>query len=626
MIKNLMLRILMVLSALVAITPLISNHLHAGLVTAKKTDDFVDSMGLNIKLDRSEYNNNWSSIKPRLQELGIWHYRDGLKNVNNSSTYRSRYQSLYNESGMRGLFIWGPWENQNRSGPGAVGAAKKGLDYVFIISGPNEPDLFWPTNYDGNSSTDKWREIFDYQNAMYSALKADSATDHIPVTTPPVSYYGEASLIGNNGTVLCDKIAWHWYSGQGHPDKNEVSTGISQAKSGLDKSGSPTSDMYTTESGHNSWKTANPGNTNGSAVSERTQMRYNLRILADQYRRGIYRTYLHQLMDLGTSPTFNNSWGIVKADSGKTPKPAFTAWKEIVSLFKERTWNSGSKTWSKPSYTPGSLDYTITGNTDSVKSLLLQKSNGTFYLMVWVARPSWSSSSDTDTSVFRSINVDFAQAQTVKRFRFSDTTGLMYESSATSSNGSKRWTFDASDSMSILEITGGSGGSGGLTIGHYYNIRSKHDGLYLRAYDETDTPNSGVNSHPTMFNQPTWLTQKWKLVDAGGGLYNLQSAYDTTLYLRGYDANGSGPGEINDWATLSNNPTYQTHKWSITPTSTSGYYNIRCDYSGPDGKLYLRGYDETSTPVDGINTYPTMYNQPTYGTQQWEFVDLGTSP
>lgn len=429
-------------------------QLNAAVVTAKKADDFVDSMGLNIKLDRSQYNNNWSAIKPRFQELGIWHYRDGLKNVNNSSTFRSRYQALYDESGMLGLFIWGPWENQGKTGPEAVGAAKKGPDYVYIISGQNEPDLFWPNNYDNNSSTGKWKEVLDYQNAMYDALKADSATDQIEITSPPLSTYAAASSLGNEGTVKCDKIAWHWYSGQGHPDKNEVSTGISQTKSGLNKTSVPTSDFYTTESGHNSWKTANPGNTNGTAVSERTQMRYNLRILADQFRRGIKRTYLHQLMDLGTSTSsFNNSWGIVKADSNKTPKPAFTAWKEMVSMFKERTWNSSSKTWSIPSFTPGTLDYSITGSTDSVKNLLLQTSDGTFYMLVWVARPSWNSSSDTDTSVNRSINVDFAEAQTnIKRYKFNDATGLRFESTVNSSNGDKRWSFTASDSMSILEI------------------------------------------------------------------------------------------------------------------------------------------------------------------------------
>ncbi len=171
---------------------------------------------------------------------------------------------------------------------------------------------------------------------MYDALKADPSTQPIKVTSPPLSFYGNAKLLGNEGEVKSDFIAWHWYSGQGHPDKDEVATGMDRTKSGLGKPQAEASDFITTESGHNSWMTAKPGNSNNTAVSERTQMRYNLRILADQFRRGIRHTYLHQLMDLGTTNTFNNSWGIVRADSAKTPKPAFTAWKEMAGMFRER--------------------------------------------------------------------------------------------------------------------------------------------------------------------------------------------------------------------------------------------------------------------------------------------------
>ena len=149
----------------------------------------------------------------------------------------------------------------------------------------------------------------DYQNALYDALKADPATRQIPVTSPPLSFYGTAKLLGDEGEVKSDLIAWHWYSGQGHPDKDQVTTGMERTKSGLGKADAMNSDFITTKSGHNSWKTANPGNTNKTAVSERTQMRYNLRILANQFRRGVTRTYLHQLMDLGTDNIFNNVGG-----------------------------------------------------------------------------------------------------------------------------------------------------------------------------------------------------------------------------------------------------------------------------------------------------------------------------
>ncbi|MEM6820831.1 MAG: hypothetical protein AAF558_02655 [Verrucomicrobiota bacterium] len=543
------------LSALCSILVAGSPPANAAVVTAKKSDDFVDSIGINIKLDRNVYNNNWSQVKSRFQELGIWQYRDGLKLVNNSSTYRNRFQQLYNESGAKGLFVWGPWENQGKPGNQAVGAAKKGLDYVRIISGPNEPDLFWENNYDNNSSTNIWQEVRNYQNSMYDALKADSATDHIVVTTPPLSTYTKADDLGNAGNIKCDRIAWHFYTGQGHPDKSEIGTGITQTKNGLGKSSFPNSDMFTTEAGHNSWKTANPGNSNNSSVNEVTQMRYNVRILAEHFRRGIKRTYLHQLMDLGTNPSqFNNSWGIVKADGNKTPKPAFTAIKNIVSLFKERSWNSSSKTWNNPSFTPGSLDYSITGSTDSVRSVLLQKSNGTFYMLVWVAADSWNESNDTNKTVTRSINIVFANAQTVTRENF-DNSGNLVSASISSSNGNKTWSLTASTTLSILEITSGGAGSSFTRFSHKpssysfgWNSSWGHDNIRAGSWtgDNVKWKEIAVTStwfrlehkpsgrwlgwntawgsdRPRMgFNTWTGDNTQWRRIDVGGGFHRIQ--------------------------------------------------------------------------------------------------------
>ncbi|MEM6822934.1 MAG: hypothetical protein AAF558_13475 [Verrucomicrobiota bacterium] len=428
---------------------LIASTSRAATVTAKRSDDFVNSMGINIKLDRTVYDNNWSQVKNRFKELGLWHYRDNLKNVNNDAKYRNRYQSLYNEVGAVGLFLWGPWENQNKPGNQVVGAAKKGLSYIRFISGPNEPDLFWPNNYDGNPNTNLWAEARNYQNQMYNALKADNATKNIPVTTPPVSNY---ALADDLGFVKSDLIAWHWYTGQGRPDKNEVGTGISATKSGLNKTSLPNSKVFTTESGHNSWNQVNSNNNNTVAVNELTQMHYNLRILADQYRRGIGRTYLHQLMDLGTDTNnFNHSWGIVRANTNKTPKPFFTAWKNLVSLFKERSWNTSSKSWSKPSFTPGNLNYSITGNTDAVKTLLLQKSNKDFYMLVWVAADSWDKPQKKSRTVFRNINIVFNNAKVVTRQTF-NSSGAIVGAGISSSNGAKTWSFTASTIMSIVKI------------------------------------------------------------------------------------------------------------------------------------------------------------------------------
>ncbi len=54
-------------------------------------------------------------------------------------------------------------------------------------------------------------------------------------------------------------------------------------------------------------------------------------------------------------------------------KPAFTALKNMISLLKDPGAN----------FTPGALDYTLSGNTTNIHHTLLQKRNGTFYLILW---------------------------------------------------------------------------------------------------------------------------------------------------------------------------------------------------------------------------------------------------
>jgi hypothetical protein len=61
----------------------------------------------------------------------------------------------------------------------------------------------------------------------------------------------------------------------------------------------------------------------------------------------------------------------------------------MVSLLKE----PGAK------FTPKSLDYTLSGDTEQVHSTLLQKSTGEFYLILWQDATSWDAENKKDISV-----------------------------------------------------------------------------------------------------------------------------------------------------------------------------------------------------------------------------------
>jgi len=94
----------------------------------------------------------------------------------------------------------------------------------------------------------------------------------------------------------------------------------------------------------------------------------------------IARTYLYELLDEGTD--YSNSefaFGLVHADR-VTVKPAFTGMANLISILQD----PGS------SFTPTSLEYTLTGAPSTVHRSLLQKRNGDYYVLLWNEVSVWS--------------------------------------------------------------------------------------------------------------------------------------------------------------------------------------------------------------------------------------------
>ena len=109
------------------------------------------------------------------------------------------------------------------------------------------------------------------------------------------------------------------------------------------------------------------GYASGGGLSDAIIGRYELRILFESLRLGIVRTYLYELIDDPSSLNFGLLTGSF------SPRPAYTAIQNVLSLLKQ------------PNYVPaGKLDYTLAGQTQNLDHLLLQKSDGTFYLAIWL--------------------------------------------------------------------------------------------------------------------------------------------------------------------------------------------------------------------------------------------------
>ena len=83
---------------------------------------------------------------------------------------------------------------------------------------------------------------------------------------------------------------------------------------------------------------------------------------------------MYELID---DPNGWSSYGLLRYDL--SPKPAYTSIANMQELLAD----------SNAPFTPGKLPYTLSGNTASVESLLVQKSGGQYWLAVWLNQSIW---------------------------------------------------------------------------------------------------------------------------------------------------------------------------------------------------------------------------------------------
>jgi hypothetical protein len=495
-------------------TALLPSKAEAAPQQARKADDFVDSIGICTKVGYFDNDSaGWDNVRSKLSELGVRFYREGLEHVDNP-TRKSRLQGLYDSYGMKMLALCGPYGNDNlqpQNGnlnhiPPKVAGIKP---FLYAVEGPNEPDLFWhdPWNYGGY--TNRVDQVVWYQNTLYNAIKNYSATSDVPVTSFATAY-GEYSSNFVGKPFSHDMVAWHHYNNPWKPNPWQLS--YERGNYNSNKPG------ILTEHGYNVNK-----------VSQKAQGKYNARSAAYFFDwNNNVKTFFYVLGPDGEDyGLLNSNW---------TPRPAFNALKSVISYVKEGTWNTSTKTWNKPNFTPGSLDFNITGDTADVWWRLLQKSNDEFYLLIWNNSDSYTTTgSDIDSS--RNITISFPQSRKVVQYRGNDS-GVYSETTLT--NGATSLGVNVPDSLMILKITNG-GAVSGAPIGQRIGFKSTANNRFVSA-----------NLNDSSFLVAQWATspgswEKFDVVDAGSGQIALRSA-QTGRYVS-CDMNTAERRLRADWAT-----------------------------------------------------------------------------
>src|SRR5439155_9614926 len=149
--------------------------------------------------------------------------------------------------------------------------------------------------------------------------------------------------------------------------------------------------------------TKDPPGPNSWWVSERIADKYTSRAYFEAFIRGIPKTFLYELLDQDLDvPTVSaeNHFGLLRYDFSY--KPAANTLKNLIALLQD----------PNATFTPDSLDYTITGANADLRHTLLQKSDGSFYLALWQD----SYSFDVDTGLegeIAPLPIDIAFATSV---------------------------------------------------------------------------------------------------------------------------------------------------------------------------------------------------------------------
>lgn len=364
----------------------LTNSAIAKQVAAVSVDTFIDSMGVNIHhLDTDE--RTW------ITDLGFRHIRDN-SNAYPGSSDETALTELYNTFGIKTGFIA---RTQWAISQQVLFSRNAFVDWV---EGINEPDGANPAiTYNGLTDRDSGSTDFDatvaFQNDLYAALKADPQTAALQVLSPAMAnvvnlrYLTGASL--NTGAV-------HYYPAGRQPIGGPGGLVLETALNDALFMRNPRKDdlpLIITEAGYHTYinQPGHPG------ITETAYAKYAPRIFTEFFRRGIQRTYLYQLRDdpapIPANPPLPMEYYFGLVDSYGNKRAPYWRIKNMITLLSDTTsWNGSA--WNYPSFTPGALDYTLTGETQNVRQLLLQKSNGEFHLLLWQEVNSHNTTTHTD--------------------------------------------------------------------------------------------------------------------------------------------------------------------------------------------------------------------------------------
>lgn len=411
-------------------------------VPATQSGAFTNSIGVVTHLSYTDtlYYTDFPAIAQELQTLGVHHIRDGyypwaqsspivqahrqLAGMGIQCTYVIPYQPLSSQAQTLGMIA-------------QVTSFSHEVGDMEAVEPPNECDVSGACNGYGAPAV---KNVVNFLPVVYDS----GFLLNLPYLGPSFVLQESYPTAGNLRAKMSVNNL-HVYFGGRNPGSAGWGNVDAQGNSygsfnwWLDQAAidSPGGSSEITETGY----LAFPSTSTPYTVPESVEASYTPRTLLLAYEHGFKRTFLYELLDEVSSP----GYGLLRADM--SPRPAFTAVQNLIALLSDST----------TAFTPKPLSYALTGVDSTLNQVLLEKRDGSYWLVLWLEKSSWNADTATPVAVApEQATLTLSSAYSAEQIYQFNTQGTYTTSALTTAVNSAAKThttwFPVSDQITIVHI------------------------------------------------------------------------------------------------------------------------------------------------------------------------------
>lgn len=370
----------------VAAMPLVAQ---AAGTTALRANDFLDSIGTQSAI--SVRGESFPKTVECAKYLGARWFRSGIE----GDIPMQQFIALHQQAGLR--FSWGLLSGSSDV-PRLIATGKQlaAAGALLAFEGNNEPNNWGPT-YQGQKGggNQSWVPVANLQRDLYQAVKGDALLKQYPVWS--ISENGaQTDNVGlqfltipqGTGAAMPDGTRYADYANVHNYIYHPNSPSVQDNKTWNAADPSPACKVDGLYGNYGStWAhhypgyslsdlatlprvTTETGTTIGGDVTEEIHALNLLSMYLDQFKRGWSYTNVYLLRDR-VDEGGNQQFGFYRPDY--TPRKAAVYLHNLTTILADH--DSIRR--------PDTLDYSIANQPETVHDMLLQKSDGTFDLVVW---------------------------------------------------------------------------------------------------------------------------------------------------------------------------------------------------------------------------------------------------